>query len=151
MNWLVIAAEAADEDISAAGWVIAALIIGAPIAWVVYYGWIEGDERRERREAKARAKWDARTGPTKPEKVIDFLIRAVETKDERQPVKQGRSYISQQTKFEVFRRSGGRCVKCYSRDNLEIDHIRPIAKGGSNHISNLQVLCRRCNRRKGHR
>lgn len=30
-----------------------------------------------------------------------------------------------------------------------IDHIEPLARGGSNDISNLQWLCRRCNTSKG--
>lgn len=33
--------------------------------------------------------------------------------------------------------------------DLEIDHIKPIAKGGKSTPDNLQTLCRRCNRMKG--
>jgi 5-methylcytosine-specific restriction endonuclease McrA len=32
---------------------------------------------------------------------------------------------------------------------FEIDHKVPICKGGTDHIGNLQLLCRRCNRKKG--
>ena len=32
---------------------------------------------------------------------------------------------------------------------MEIDHIIPAVRGGSNDESNLQVICRQCNRRKG--
>ena len=34
-------------------------------------------------------------------------------------------------------------------DGLEIDHIRPISKGGSNKPKNLRVVKRSTNRRKG--
>src|SRR5216683_2707298 len=32
--------------------------------------------------------------------------------------------------------------------NLEMDHIVPVSKGGKTEESNLQTLCRRCNRAK---
>ena len=32
---------------------------------------------------------------------------------------------------------------------LEVDHIVPISKGGKTDPSNLQTLCRKCNRSKG--
>jgi len=32
---------------------------------------------------------------------------------------------------------------------LECDHIVPLARGGETEMSNLQTLCRDCNRRKG--
>jgi hypothetical protein len=40
------------------------------------------------------------------------------------------------------------CKNCYSNDHLQLDHIISIYKGGINHISNIQILCRRCNRQK---
>jgi 5-methylcytosine-specific restriction endonuclease McrA len=44
------------------------------------------------------------------------------------------------------------CVYCGSEtDPLEVDHIIPRAQGGTHEWDNLQVLCRRCNRRKGAR
>jgi hypothetical protein len=48
----------------------------------------------------------------------------------------------------VLVRDGGRCRKCRRAINLEIDHIVPVSKGGKTEESNLQVLCRRCNRVK---
>lgn len=33
--------------------------------------------------------------------------------------------------------------------NLECDHIIPLAKGGRTEMSNLQTLCKGCNRKKG--
>lgn len=49
----------------------------------------------------------------------------------------------------VLSRDGHHCRHCGSPERLEIDHIVPIARGGSNHLENLQVLCRPCNARKG--
>jgi hypothetical protein len=48
----------------------------------------------------------------------------------------------------VLVRDGGRCRRCRRAINLEIDHIVPVSKGGKTEESNLQVLCRRCNRAK---
>ena len=36
-------------------------------------------------------------------------------------------------------------------DNMEVDHIVPKSKGGTDHGSNLQLLCSGCNRKKGDR
>lgn len=56
--------------------------------------------------------------------------------------------ISASTRMDVFQKYGHRCLKCQSDSHLTIDHIRPVAHGGSNDVENLQVLCRTCNSRK---
>lgn len=63
----------------------------------------------------------------------------------------GRQPIPRKLRHEVFKRDGYRCRECgASKDetSLEIDHILPVAKGGTNDIDNLQTLCRECNRMK---
>lgn len=54
--------------------------------------------------------------------------------------------ISMEVKREVWRRDGGKCVKCGSRANLEYHHIIPFSKGGSNTARNIELLCEKCNR-----
>jgi hypothetical protein len=59
--------------------------------------------------------------------------------------------ISQEVKDRVWRRDGGRCVRCGSKYRLEFDHIVPFSKGGSNSYRNIQLLCENCNRSKSNR
>ena len=54
-------------------------------------------------------------------------------------------------RYQVLKSAGGRCELCgaSSRDiQIDVDHIIPRAKGGSNEIDNLQALCRTCNAQK---
>lgn len=41
------------------------------------------------------------------------------------------------------------CVMCGGDENLEIDHVIPRSRGGTNKVDNLQWLCRPCNAAKG--
>lgn len=61
--------------------------------------------------------------------------------------------VGESLRFEILRRDR-RCQLCGAGpkdDVLEIDHIVPRSKGGSNDPGNLQVLCSRCNRGKSNR
>lgn len=42
-----------------------------------------------------------------------------------------------------------KCKRCSATQNLVIDHIKPLSKGGMNVLENIQVLCRICNLKKG--
>lgn len=51
----------------------------------------------------------------------------------------------------VYNKSKGRCVICGNFvpfDDFTVDHVIPLAKGGTNEISNLQCTCDICNRIK---
>lgn len=45
----------------------------------------------------------------------------------------------------------GRCAHCKSKQHIERDHIIPLSKGGNDLISNIQPLCRHCNRSKNNK
>jgi 5-methylcytosine-specific restriction enzyme A len=62
--------------------------------------------------------------------------------------------IPREVRVFVFNRDRNQCQSChciFSEAKLNVDHIIPIALGGSNDLSNLQTLCRRCNNKKKHR
>jgi hypothetical protein len=62
---------------------------------------------------------------------------------------QARAPIPDEVKIFVWRRDGGCCVRCGSKERLEFDHVIPVALGGANTARNLQLLCEPCNRSKG--
>ncbi len=59
-----------------------------------------------------------------------------------------RNRIPDEVRAFVWERDEGRCVQCGAQEELEFDHIIPIAKGGGNAIDNIQLLCRDCNQQK---
>jgi hypothetical protein len=64
--------------------------------------------------------------------------------------------VSKSIRINVFERDNYTCQICgrnVKEDNvkLEIDHIIPVSKGGSDDISNLQTLCFDCNRGKSNK
>lgn len=65
-----------------------------------------------------------------------------------------REPISPKIRLEVFKRDSFTCQYCGRKAPdvvLEIDHIKPVAKGGNNNIMNLVTSCFDCNRGKGAR
>jgi hypothetical protein len=62
---------------------------------------------------------------------------------------QKRSAIPELVKELVWKRDEGRCCYCAANNELQFDHIIPVALGGSNDEANIQILCGPCNRKKG--
>ena len=65
--------------------------------------------------------------------------------------KKSTGYISGSLRYEVFKRAKFRCELCgiSAEDKaLEVDHIIPRNKGGTDDLSNLQALCYSCNASK---
>jgi hypothetical protein len=61
-----------------------------------------------------------------------------------------RRIIPSHVKLAVWKRDGGACIQCGSKQNLHFDHILPYSKGGtSDSEANIQLLCMRHNIQKG--
>lgn len=68
------------------------------------------------------------------------------------PVK--RQPISRKTRFEIFKRDSFTCKYCGATPavtELHVDHIHPVAEGGTNSPDNLLTACVDCNFGKGAR
>ena len=74
--------------------------------------------------------------------VIELDIR------ENKPNYNSNRTITKEVRDSVWRRDEGKCTQCGSNENLELDHIIPYSKGGSNSYRNIQLLCEECNRKK---
>ena len=63
-------------------------------------------------------------------------------------------YNAPENKTELYGKQEGYCNGCgdhFQSRQLEVDHIIAKSAGGTDHISNLQLLCSYCNRVKGNR
>ena len=69
--------------------------------------------------------------------------------------KSKRRLISGKKRHAVFARDNYRCQICGATVDdgakLHVDHILPVSKGGTNDITNLQILCEKCNLGKHNR
>jgi len=67
-------------------------------------------------------------------------------------------YVPRSVRREVWERDGGRCTfvgtgghRCEAREELELDHVVPVARGGLPTASNLRLLCGPHNRHAAER
>ena len=63
------------------------------------------------------------------------------------------SEIAEDTRQRVRERANNRCEYCLSHQDyvmgrLQIDHVQPFAKGGSDYEDNLCLACELCNQHK---
>ncbi len=59
--------------------------------------------------------------------------------------------LSVSKRMKVFNRDGFKCIYCGRKApdvELEVDHKIPVAKGGTDDITNLVTSCKECNRGK---
>ena len=76
------------------------------------------------------------------------VVYSAERFTETSQVRRSGRYIPFRTKMRVVRRDNYTCQHCaiHLRDNeVEFDHIIPVAKGGSSDEHNLRLTCHDCN------
>ncbi len=74
-------------------------------------------------------------------------LRKIRAREE-QAAEAQRTRIPEDVRVAVWVRDEGRCVRCGAEEELQFDHVIPVAKGGGNSMENVQVLCGDCNRLK---
>jgi 5-methylcytosine-specific restriction endonuclease McrA len=84
--------------------------------------------------------------------LVRFDIAQLRAHEERDQVWQ-RGQLARFERWEyLLEKWGRRCAYCGAAEvRLEADHIVPVARGGSDRVSNLTLACRRCNQDKGSR
>lgn len=67
----------------------------------------------------------------------------------RNRIVQGKTYsISDKDLRKLYNQP---CSFCGTKENLSIDHIIPLSRGGSHTVGNMMTLCRPCNSSKGNK
>lgn len=85
---------------------------------------------------------------------IEETARKIASATDGRVEKIGRSRpkISARLRYGFLKAANFCCQNCGASESeqpLEIDHVIPFSKGGANHRSNYQVLCKPCNLSKG--
>jgi len=131
----------------------------------VYHGNIEKNRAYKREEARRnieqRKQYAAKRRDENYEKVISIeRASRQKNKEKNRPAKNARQQIRnrivQGQVFTIFDKDLRRlysqpCTSCGTKENLSIDHIIPLSRGGSHSIGNMMTLCRSCNSSKGNK
>ena len=60
--------------------------------------------------------------------------------------------MTKELRWQVWSYSNQTCSYCskgLTSKDFQVDHIRPVCKGGTDEITNLTIACATCNKRKG--
>ena len=118
---------------------------GSRVLWHTPEGWFWDDEGLDA-EAVALLVWDrSRRRGAQLDRLRQIRAREEQLEGAR------RERIPAEVRTFVWERDGGRCVTCGAEEDLQFDHVIPVARGGGNGSENVQVLCGSCNRLKADR
>lgn len=105
------------------------------------------DPVRKAERAKARAQIKPSSEVTDQTRSNDDTVQpaAPRANEKREPPR--REHLHATKRHAVYLNGRGRCQNCGSGRNCQVDHIIPIARGGTDDLENLRLLCRSCNLR----
>ena len=92
--------------------------------------------------------------PAHHQRALDALGELRYKQARKEPLKRRRSrfqQMRQERTLALIERDGLTCAECGTVENLTVDHILPLSKGGTDDLDNLRLLCRSCNSKKGDR
>ena len=115
---------------------------GTRTLWMTTDGFYWDDEGLDA-EAVALLAWDRLR---RRDAQIDRL-RTIRAREE-EVGRARRARIPDEVRAFAWERDGGACVRCGTQDDLQFDHVIPVARGGGNAPDNIQILCGDCNRLK---
>ena len=81
-------------------------------------------------------------------------------KDRYRPIKNAtqskRNRILNNTEYKILPKDlhkiyNSNCWACGSKENISLDHVIPLSKGGTHSVGNMLSLCRSCNSSKSNR
>lgn len=88
------------------------------------------------------------TGKTEPVYITDDRSKSNQAGSmahrARKMKAKGRGVTAKEWK-DIKEKHGNKCLKCGSIENISMDHVIPLAKGGEHDVNNIQPLCRHCN------
>lgn len=103
-------------------------------------------KNKEKRNEKTRAWRQENPGYDKTRENYKE-IAAIKNGNRRALKKNAGSYSI--SKEEMSKLYASPCTYCGSSDNITIDHVIPLSRGGSHSVSNLVSACAKCNMSKG--
>lgn len=81
--------------------------------------------------------------------MISLMRDRLEITQQQRQSSNARRELSAAKRALVMARDGLKCLCCGGLDQLRVDHVVPVSKGGTDDEDNLQTLCLWCNSRKG--
>ena len=81
---------------------------------------------------------------------LDYMLRRRQGERTIRPTK--RITFPPKLRRQLLNEQNGQCMYCGARKSVkttDVDHMHPVVRRGPNESSNLQILCKPCNQRKG--